>query len=115
MNMNKKHRRLYLSIKNHRLLLLIHGTPTIGYGRRKRERKKRRLHRSIMRHHHQEEEEDDIFSGGGFNHYGDLDASANGWNEERVRRLLERNIPAHELSLPNEPDQYWMPDTCQLV
>ena len=53
--------------------------------------------------HLQEEEEDDIFSGSGFNHYGDLDASVDGWNEGRILRLLERNITAHELSLPNEP------------
>ena len=100
--MTNKKRRLYLSIKNHRLSRLIHGTPTTGYGRRKRERHTQRCQR-YKTHHHHEEKEDDSFSGGGFNHYGDIDATANGWNEGWVRRLLERNIPAHELSLPNEP------------
>ena len=43
------------------------------------------------------------FSGGGFNKYGKLDAKAKGWDEERIERLIQRTIPEHELSLPNEP------------
>ena len=89
-----------MAIKNHRLSRLIHGTPSIiGYGRRTRERRRsrRRRRRKI----------DDIqpqqFSGGGFTRYGKLDADAKGWDEERIGRLLQRNIPEHELSLPNEP------------
>ena len=61
----------------------------------KERKKQRRLHRKMR--HHQEEEKDDIFSGSGFIYYGDLDATADGWNEGRVRRLLERNIPEQEL------------------
>ena len=93
-------RQLLLSIKNHRLSRLIHGTRTIGYGRRTRDRYIKRRRRRRRRRHRWEEE---IFSGSGFNYYGELDPSADGWDEGRVRRLLERNIPEEELSLPNEP------------
>ena len=92
-----------MTIKNHRLSRLIHGTPSIiGYGRRTRERRRRRRHNrnnnkmgGILLQQ--------LFSGGGFNKYGKLDANAKGWDEERIERLLQRTIPEHELSLPNEP------------
>ena len=97
-------KKLYMTIKNHRLSRLIHGTPSIiGYGRRTRERRRRR------RRHNKNNNKlgDNIilhqFSGGGFNKYGKLDANAKGWDEERIERLLQRTIPEHELSLPNEP------------
>ena len=95
-----KRKKLYLSIKNHRLSRLIHGTSTIGYGRRARNRQQlRRRRRRRLRRMREEE----VFTGSGFNHYGELDPSADGWDEGRVRRLLEKNIPEHEVSLPNEP------------
>ena len=93
-----------MTIKNHRLSRLIHGTPSIiGYGRRTRERRRRR-----RRHNKNNNIMGGIllqeFSGGGlFNKYGKLDANAKGWDEERIERLLQRTIPEHELSLPNEP------------
>ena len=93
-----------MAIKNHRLSRLIHGTPSIiGYGRRTRERRRRR------RRHNKNNNKmggillQELFSGGGFNKYGKLDANAKGWDEERIERLLQRTIPEHELSLPNEP------------
>ena len=96
-------KKLYMTIKNHRLSRLIHGTPSIiGYGRRTRERRRRRRHNK-----NNNKLGDNIilqqFSGGGFNKYGKLDANAKGWDEERIERLLQRTIPEHELSLPNEP------------
>ena len=99
---DRKKKKLYMAIKNHRLSRLIHGTPSIiGYGRRTRERRRRRCHNKnnnklggILLQQ---------FSGGGFNKYGKLDANAKGWDEERIERLLQRTIPEHELSLPNEP------------
>ena len=101
-----KKKKLYMAIKNHRLSRLIHGTPSIiGYGRRTRERRLRRR----RRRRHSENNNNKIggillqqFSGGGFNKYGKLDANAKGWDEERIERLLQRTIPEHELSLPNE-------------
>ena len=98
-----KKKKLYMAIKNHRLSQLIHGTPSIiGYGRRTRERRLRR-----RRRHNRNNNKMGIllqqFSGGGFNRYGKLDANAKGWDEERIERLLQRTIPEHELSLPNEP------------
>ena len=92
-----------MAIKNHRLSQLIHGTPSIiGYGRRTRERRRRR-----RRRHNKNNNKMGILlqqvSGGGFNKYGKLDANAKGWDEERIERLLQRTIPEHELSLPNEP------------
>ena len=81
-----------MAIKNHRLSHLIHGTSTIGYGRRTRRRR---------RHHRRQQQQ--IFTGGGFNKYGALDDDVAGWDEDRIKRLLERDIPEHELSLPNEP------------
>ena len=98
-------KKLYMTIKNHRLSRLIHGTPSIiGYGRRTRERRRRR------RRHNKDNNKmgggillQQLFSGGGFNKYGTLDANAKGWDEERIERLLQRTIPEHELSLPNEP------------
>ena len=100
-----KKKKLYMAIKNHRLSRLIHGTPSIiGYGRRTRERRLRR-----RRRRHSGNNNNKIggillqqFSGGGFNKYGKLDANAKGWDEERIERLLQRTIPEHELSLPNE-------------
>ena len=86
-----------MAIKNHRLSRLIHGTSTIGYGRRTRDRQRRRRRRRRQRRQHQ------IFTGGGFNKYGALDDDVAGWDEDRIERLLERDIPEHELSLPNEP------------
>ena len=99
--MTTNKRKLYFSIKNHRLSRLIHGTSTIGYGRRTRERQKRKRR---CRRRHRCDDDIQVFSGSGFNHYGKLDPSADGWDEGRIRRLLERNIPEHELSLPNEPE-----------
>ena len=98
-------KKLYMTIKNHRLSRLIHGTPSIiGYGRRTRERRRRR------RRHNKDNNKmgggillQQLFSGGGVNKYGKLDANAKGWDEERIERLLQRTIPEHELSLPNEP------------
>ena len=95
---NSKKKNLYMAIKNHRLSRLIHGTPSIiGYGWRTRERRRRR------RHSRKSDIPPQRFSGGGFNRYGTLDVNAKGWDEERIERLLQRNIPEHELSLPNEP------------
>ena len=88
-----------MAIKNHRLLRLIHGTSTIGYGRRTRDRQRRRRHR--RRRHRREQQQ--IFTGGGYKKYGALDDDVAGWDEDRIERLLERDIPEHELSLPNEP------------
>ena len=102
---NNSKKKLYMAIKNHRLSRLIHGTPSIiGYGRRTRERRRRRRRR---RHNRNNNKMGGIllqqFSGGGFNKYGKLNAKAKGWDEERIERLLQRTIPEHELSLPNEP------------
>ena len=98
---SSKKKKLYMAIKNHRLSRLIHGTPSIiGYGRRTRERRRRRRRR---RRHRKIDIQPQQFSGGGFTRYGKLDADAKGWDEERIERLLQRNIPEHELSLPNEP------------
>ena len=97
---SSKKKKLYTAIQNHRLSQLIHGTPsstTIGYGRRTRERNTQKI-----RHRHRRHQEQ-LFSGSGFNRYGKLDADADGWDEERIERLLQRDIPEHELSLPNEP------------
>ena len=99
-NSSSKKKKLYMAIKNHRLSRLIHGTPSIiGYGRRTRERCRR------CRHRHSKSIDilPQRFSGGGFNRYGKLDANTQGWDEEQIERLLQRNIPEHELSLPNEP------------
>ena len=83
-----------MAIKNHRLSRLIHGTSTIGYGRRTRDRQRRRR---------RQRRQQQIFTGGGFNKYGALDDDVAGWDEDRIERLLQRDIPEHELSLPNEP------------
>ena len=101
-NSSNKKKKLYMAIKNHRLSRLIHGTPSIiGYGRRTRERRRRRCRR--RRRHRKIDNLPQWFSGGGLNKYGKLDANAEGWNEERIERLLQRTIPQHELSLPNAP------------
>ena len=91
-----------MAIKNHRLSRLIHGTPTIGYGRRTRNRRqeRQRLRRQKRR---RRRHQIDIFTGSGFNRYGALDDDVAGWDKERIDRLLDRDIPEHELSLPNEP------------
>ena len=87
-----------MTIKNHRLSRLIHGTSTIGYGRRTRDRQRRRRHR--QRRHRREHQ---LFTGSGFKKYGALEDDVPGWDKNRIERLLERDIPEHELSLPNEP------------
>ena len=46
MRSNKK-KTLYMAIRNHRLSRLIHGTSTIGYGRRTRERKHRKKDKNV--------------------------------------------------------------------
>ena len=100
-NTNAAKKKLYMAIKNHRLSRLIHGTPSIiGYGRRTRERRRQCRRR---RRHRKSDSLPQWFSGGGFTRYGKLDTDAKGWDEERIGRLLQRNIPEHELSLPNEP------------
>ena len=102
---NNSKKKLYMAIKNHRLSRLIHGTPSIiGYGgRRTRERRRRRRRRNKDNNKMGGILLQQLFSGGGFNKYGKLDANAKGWDEERIERLLQRTIPEHELSLPNEP------------
>ena len=89
-----------MAIKQHRLSRLIHGTSTIGYGRRTRDRQRRRQRR---RHSRRRQEQHQIFTGSGFIKYGALDDDVAGWDEDRIERLLKRDIPEHELSLPNEP------------
>ena len=99
-NKNNK-KRLYMLVKSHRLSRLIHGS-TIGYGRLNV--KKQRKNDFFMKNKQQlhEEDEDEFYGGGGFIHYGNLNADY-GWNEAKVKRLLDRNVPLHELGLPNEP------------